>query len=92
MNTREACVNADRQDPLAPLKDRFDLPPGVLYMDGNSLGVLPKEAAGRAAAVIGQEWGSGLIRSWNTAGWFELPTRLGDKLGRLLARAKASWS
>ena len=84
MNTREACVNADRQDPLAPLKDRFDLPPGVLYMDGNSLGVLPKEAAGRAAAVIGQEWGAGLIRSWNTAGWFELPTRLGDKLGRLL--------
>jgi kynureninase len=53
-------------------------------MDGNSLGVLPKEAAGRAAAVIGQEWGAGLIRSWNTAGWFELPTRLGDKLGRLL--------
>jgi len=84
MKTRDDCVNADRQDPLAPLKDRFDLPPGVLYMDGNSLGVLPKAAAARAAAVIGQEWGSGLIRSWNTAGWFELPARLGDKLGSLL--------
>lgn len=84
MNTREACVAADRQDPLAPLKARFDLPPGVLYMDGNSLGVMPRAAAARAAEVITQEWGTGLIRSWNTAGWFELPSRLGDKLAGLL--------
>lgn len=88
MNTREACVAADRQDPLAPLKARFDLPPGVLYMDGNSLGVMPRAAAARAAEVITQEWGTGLIRSWNTAGWFELPSRLGDKLAGLLG-AKA---
>ncbi|RBL80732.1 kynureninase [Streptomyces cavourensis] len=84
MHTREACVAADRQDPLAPLKARFDLPPGVLYMDGNSLGVMPRAAAVRAAQVITQEWGTGLIRSWNTAGWFELPSRLGDKLAGLL--------
>ncbi|WP_368931912.1 kynureninase [Achromobacter xylosoxidans] len=84
MHTRESCVAADRQDPLAPLKARFDLPPGVLYMDGNSLGVLPRAAAARAAEVITQEWGTGLIRSWNTAGWFELPSRLGDKLAGLL--------
>ncbi len=84
MDTREACVAADRQDPLAPLKARFDLPPGVLYMDGNSLGVMPRAAAARAAEVITQEWGTGLIRSWNTAGWFELPSRLGDKLAGLL--------
>lgn len=84
MHTREACVAADRRDPLAPLKARFDLPPGVLYMDGNSLGVMPRAAAARAAEVITQEWGTGLIRSWNTAGWFELPSRLGDKLAGLL--------
>lgn len=84
MKTREACVNADRQDPLAHVKEQFDLPPGVLYLDGNSLGVLPKTAAARAAQVITEEWGTGLIRSWNTAGWFDLPARLGDKLGSLL--------
>lgn len=84
MKTREACVNADRQDPLAHVKEQFDLPPGVLYLDGNSLGVLPKTAAARAAQVITEEWGTGLIRSWNIAGWFDLPARLGDKLGSLL--------
>ncbi|CAP44814.1 kynureninase [Bordetella petrii] len=84
MHTRADCLQADRQDPLAPLKQLFDLPPDVIYLDGNSLGVLPKTAAARAAQVIGQEWGNGLIRSWNTAGWFELPARLGDKLGQLI--------
>ncbi|CAM3936222.1 kynureninase [Bordetella tumbae] len=84
MHTREACLQADQQDPLAPLKAQFDIPAGVLYMDGNSLGVLPKAAIARSAQVIQQEWGQGLIRSWNDAGWFELPSRLGDKLGRLI--------
>ncbi|MBO1114222.1 kynureninase [Bordetella petrii] len=84
MHTRADCLQADQQDPLAPLKQQFELPPGVIYLDGNSLGVLPKAAAARAAAVIGQEWGNGLIRSWNTAGWFDLPARLGDKLGQLI--------
>jgi len=84
MRTREDCLQADLHDPLAPLKQQFELPPGLIYMDGNSLGVLPRAAAARSAAVIGQEWGAGLIRSWNTAGWFELPARLGDKLARLI--------
>ncbi|OZI43352.1 kynureninase [Bordetella genomosp. 4] len=84
MHTREACLQADQQDPLAPLKAQFDIPAGVLYMDGNSLGVLPKAAVARSAQVIQQEWGQGLIRSWNDASWFELPSRLGDKLGRLI--------
>ncbi|EEG06785.1 kynureninase [Pseudogulbenkiania ferrooxidans] len=84
MHTREACLAADRQDPLAALKHQFDLPPGVIYLDGNSLGVLPKAARARSAEVIDQEWGVGLIRSWNTASWFDLPARLGDKLSRLI--------
>ena len=66
MHTREACLAADRQDPLASLKQHFDLPAGVIYLDGNSLGVLPKTARARSAEVIDQEWGVGLIRSWNT--------------------------
>jgi kynureninase len=84
MHSREACLQADRTDPLAHLKSRFTLPDGVIYLDGNSLGVLPNTAQQRAAEVIGQEWGVGLIRSWNTANWFELPARLGNKLAKLI--------
>ncbi|TAH44039.1 MAG: kynureninase [Betaproteobacteria bacterium] len=84
MKTREACLEADRLDPLAPLKQEFFLPEGVIYLDGNSLGVQPKAAVARAGEVLNQEWAVGLIRSWNTANWFELPRRLGNKLGRLL--------
>jgi len=88
MNKREDCVAADRHDDLAHFKQRFDIPSDVLYMDGNSLGVLPRAASARAAQVIQEEWGKGLIRSWNSAGWFDLPVRLGDKLGALVgARA-----
>jgi kynureninase len=57
---------------------------GVIYLDGNSLGVLPKTAAARVAEVITKEWGQDLIRSWNSAGWFNLPQRLGDKIGLLI--------
>lgn len=84
MQTRETCMQADLQDPLASLKQYFELPAGVIYLDGNSLGVLPKAARARSAEVIEQEWGVGLIRSWNTANWFDLPARLGNKLGSLL--------
>jgi len=82
--TREDCLQADLRDPLAPLKQRFELPDGVIYLDGNSLGVMPTTARARSAEVIEQEWGVGLIRSWNTADWFELPARLGNKLGQLI--------
>jgi len=82
--TRAACAALDAADPLAPLRDRFDLPEGVIYLDGNSLGARPRAALERARDVVAQEWGQGLIRSWNTAGWFALPGRLGDRLAPLI--------
>lgn len=72
------------QDLLRPLRDAFDMPSGVIYLDGNSLGALPKTTAARVAEVVTQEWGQGLIRSWNSANWFTLPQRLGDKIARLI--------
>jgi kynureninase len=82
--TRAACLALDAADPVAPLRDRFDLPEGVIYLDGNSLGARPRAALARARDVVDQEWGQGLIRSWNTAGWFALPGRLGDRLAPLI--------
>ena len=85
---RSDCAALDAQDPLRGLRARFRLPRGVIYLDGNSLGALPAAAPARLAKVIGQEWGEGLIRSWNTAGWVDAPRRVGDKIGRLIgARA-----
>ena len=86
--TRADCVARDQQDPLRSLRERFDLPEGVIYLDGNSLGARPKAALARAQEVVSREWGTDLIKSWNTAGWFELPKRLGDRLAPLIgARA-----
>ena len=85
--TLDDCRRLDAEDPLAALRGQFILPAGVIYLDGNSLGVLPKAAPARIAEVVSEEWGEGLIRSWNTAGWFELPQRLGDKLARLIGAA-----
>lgn len=84
IQSREDCVNADRIDPLASFRQRFVLPDGVIYLDGNSLGVLPVEAPARAAQVIAEEWGEGLVRSWNTHHWFELPVRIGEKIAQLI--------
>jgi len=67
-----------------PRKDLFELPEGVIYLDGNSLGVLPKGAAARATQVIEQEWGGQLIRAWNSAGWMDLPRVVGDRIGQLI--------
>jgi len=74
----------DATDPLATRRALFSIPDGVLYLDGNSLGVLPKSVAPRVAEVIGREWGEGLIRSWNTAGWIDLPERVGARIARLI--------
>jgi kynureninase len=82
--TRDDCIALDRADPLAHARDRFVLPPGVNYLDGNSLGARPKGVAERVATTIEQEWGVGLIRSWNAAGWYESPGRIGAKLAPLL--------
>lgn len=82
--TRHDCLALDAQDPLAALRDQFDLPAGVIYLDGNSLGVLPHSTAARVQQVVQQEWGEGLIRSWNTAGWIDLPQRVGNKIAKLV--------
>jgi kynureninase len=84
MITLQDCQTRDATDPLNGLRDLFSIPEGVIYLDGNSLGVMPKAAAARAAEVITQEWGTGLIRSWNTAGWFSLPQRLGNMIAPLI--------
>lgn len=84
LTDREGCVAADASDSLSSFRNRFILPEGIIYLDGNSLGPRPVGALERAQEVITEEWGVGLIRSWNTAGWFELPGRLGDKLATLI--------
>ena len=82
--TLQDCQQRDATDPLRSLRSLFSIPPGVIYLDGNSLGVMPRTAAARAAQVITQEWGVGLIRSWNSAGWFTLPQRLGNLIAPLI--------
>lgn len=84
MRTRQDCEVLDAEDSLRELRHLFALPPGVIYLDGNSLGVLPRETAARVQQVIQQEWGQDLIKSWNNAGWIDLPGRIGDKIGRLI--------
>lgn len=85
--TRADCLALDRVDSLAPARERFVLPAGVNYLDGNSLGAVPKGVAQRVATTIENEWGVGLIRSWNAAGWYEAPGRVGAKLAPLLGAA-----
>ncbi|WP_248748536.1 kynureninase [Pseudomonas sp. MWU15-20650] len=84
MTTRSHCQALDAQDPLAPLRAQFALPAGVIYLDGNSLGARPVAALARAQEVIAHEWGDGLIRSWNSAGWADLSQRLGNRLAPLI--------
>ena len=84
MITRDDLEALDRDDPLARFRDRFSLPAGVIYMDGNSLGALPRATPVRVAEVVAREWGDGLIRSWNDAGWIDMPARVGGKIGRLI--------
>ncbi len=84
MTSLQDCRALDAQDPLRPLRDLFALPGGLVYLDGNSLGVLPRATAQRVARTVAEEWGEGLIASWNSAGWFDLPRRLGDKIAVLV--------
>lgn len=74
----------DAGDPLAQFRDRFDMPEGVIYLDGNSLGCLPTATPARLEEVVREEWGRDLIRSWNSAGWIDLPTRVGAKIASLI--------
>jgi kynureninase len=84
MKTRDEALALDAADPLAPLRDQFAIPEGLIYLDGNSLGVMPKATPARVQQVVTQEWGVGLIGSWNSAGWMELAPRIGDKIARLV--------
>jgi len=83
MNRNDALA-LDADDPLAPLRAQFHIPEGLIYLDGNSLGVLPRATAARVQQVVQQEWGQQLISSWNSAGWITLPQRVGDKIARLV--------
>jgi kynureninase len=74
----------DAADPLSTFRTRFALPEGVIYLDGNSLGALPKAAIERVQQVVTGEWGEGLIRSWNDADWIGLPQRIGAKIAPLI--------
>ena len=83
MTLRDA-KSLDQSDPLAHLRDRFSIPDGVIYLDGNSLGALPKSVPARIAEVVQQQWGRDLITSWNVHDWIDLPRRVGDKIAPLI--------
>jgi kynureninase len=86
--TRDEALALDDADPLAAHRRAFTLPEGVIYLDGNSLGALPRATSARVREVVEREWGDGLIRSWNSAHWTDLPRRIGAKIARLIgARA-----
>lgn len=87
MTDRLQALALDARDPLAPLRQQFTLPEGVIYLDGNSLGALPVATAARVQEAVTGEWGTGLIRSWNTAGWVTLPQRIAEKIARLIGAA-----
>ncbi|MGQ3121884.1 MAG: kynureninase, partial [Aliihoeflea sp.] len=77
-------------DLFARTRALFHIPDGVIYLDGNSLGPLPKAASARVAKTIEAEWGEMLIKGWNLAGWMDWPSRIGDRIGRLIGAAPGS--
>lgn len=82
--TREFCLGLDSEDRLSAHRARFQLPQGVIYLDGNSLGALPKSVQQRLREAVEVEWGDGLIRSWNDADWYPAPQRVGSRIARLI--------
>jgi kynureninase len=88
--TREDAAALDRDDELAAFRERFVLPDGVIYLDGNSLGPLPKATKARLAEVLEQEWGQSLIRSWTEHGWIDLQFRIGEKIGQLIGATRGT--
>jgi kynureninase len=86
--SRSQAEQRDADDPLRFARERFALRDGLIYLDGNSLGALPRHVGERLAHVVQREWGHDLIGSWNTAGWMDLPVRTGARIARLVgARA-----
>lgn len=84
VTTRDDCAALDARDALAAVREEFTLNDGEIYLDGNSLGPVSRAAARRVNEVISTEWGHGLVRSWNDAGWMDMPIRLGDRLAPLI--------
>lgn len=82
--TLEEARQLDAADPLAFARERFNLPQGVIYLDGNSLGALPVAAPSALARTAERQWGDDLISSWNKHGWIEWPTRIAAKLGPIV--------
>jgi len=78
------------EDIFAATRRLFEIPDGLIYLDGNSLGVMPKAARARVIEELDVSWGRELIRAWNTAGWIDLPTRIGDRIAPLIGAPKAS--
>jgi kynureninase len=85
--TRRDAATLDAEDELASLRDAFSLPEGVVYLDGNSLGALPRSAVSRLRDLVEREWGESLIRSWNAHGWIDLPARVAALLAPLVGAA-----
>ncbi|MGZ9113262.1 MAG: kynureninase [Brevundimonas sp.] len=88
MTTRQTCLDRDAADPLGRRRDQFSLPPGVIYLDGNSLGALTHAAAARVQETAGRQWGRDLISSWNRHDWIGLPQEVGRKIARLIGAGK----
>jgi kynureninase len=84
LRTRSQCERADEVDELRHFRSKFQIPPNTIYLIGNSLGLSPIQSQEVANRVIKHEWGQNHIDSWNTAGWYQLPGRAGDKIGRLI--------
>ena len=87
--TNEEAEQLDADDPLAFARERFRLPEGIIYLDGNSLGALPRSAPQRLTETAERQWGEDLITSWNKHGWIDWPTRIAAKLGPIVG-AKSS--
>jgi kynureninase len=88
METRHDLEAMDRADDLREFRAQFELPPDVIYLDGNSLGALPRRTRERIAGVVEREWGRDLIKSWNDADWISIPQRTGDKIAALIGAGK----
>ena len=82
--TSEEIAAWDAADPLAPFREEFRVPEGLYYLDGNSLGALPRKTPERIRALIEDEWGHDLIKSWNAHDWIHLPRRVGDQIAQLI--------
>jgi kynureninase len=87
---RQRAATLDASDPLAGRRQRFSIPDGLVYLDGNSLGVLPAHVPARVADAVTRGWGQQLIRGWNTEGWIDLPRRIGVRIAPLIGAAAGS--